>query len=294
MSMSNRYIARDLPIWIRLILKRVSHADIDIADAKSVPDDVLDELFAIFATLYEGANREKFARDFREKTWAVILRDRRDGRLVGFSTFMDFIMPIEVDGQTQDVGIMYVGDVVKERAYWGERGLQIAMLFLGLEAGQKHAPRPFVWWYMTKGFRTFMNIAPSFRVTYPNPFAETPPFYQAILNAVGESRYPKSWNPKTGVVEMADYRVSPEIQEHPAHLAGNPWLEFYLARNPGHTVGHELAGVALVTPPEVIVAATRQMARQITSPLRKTRVGRMADRALTDALDKLRKYGARS
>jgi hypothetical protein len=88
--------------------------------------------------------------------------------------------------------------------------------------------------------------------------------------------------------------VATGIQEPPAHLKGNPWLEFYLERNPGHTVGHELAGVALMTPREIALTCARIVARQLALPLRKTRFGRIADRAVSDALDKLRKVGATS
>lgn len=290
--MNKRYTTKETPLWLRLLLQRVSRADVDIIDAKTISDEALDELFALFQTQYEGVHRDKFARDFREKSWASVLRDRRNGRLVGFCTFVDFTVSVNIDGQDQEVGVMFVGDTVKAREYWGERGIQLATMYLALEASIQSSPRPFVWWHLTKGFRSFLGVAPNLRVTYPNPFSATPPFYEAILNAVGERRYPEHWNAKTGVVEVSDYHVATQIQEPPAHLRGNPWLEFYLERNPGHTVGHELAGVALMTPREIAMTCTHLVARQLALPVRKTRLGRIADRALSEALGKLRKRGA--
>jgi hypothetical protein len=291
MTMNKRYIIRETPLWLRLLLKRVSRADVDIIDAKSISEEALDELFALFQTQYEGTSREKFAKDFREKSSVAVLRDRRDNRLVGFCTFVDFTVPIELDGKVQDVGVMFVGDTVKAREYWGERGIQLAIMYIALEASLRHSPRPFVWWHLTKGFRSFLGVAPNLGITYPNPFSATPPFYAAVLNAVGAHRYPEQWNAERGVVEVSDYHVAKSIQEPPPHLRGNPWLEFYLERNPGHTVGHELAGVALLTPREIALTSARLVARQLTLPLRKTSIGRAADRAVNHALDALRKRG---
>src|SRR5919109_132834 len=74
------------------------------------------EAFALFQHAYEGADRARFDRDLAEKQLVILLSDRESAELKGFST----VLHREVVTSRGPATLVFSGDTVIDRAYWGQ------------------------------------------------------------------------------------------------------------------------------------------------------------------------------
>jgi hypothetical protein len=220
---------------------------------RSLEARVVDEAFSLFQEAYDGADRARFERDLREKDQIILLHDRMTGALKGFSTVLVRRMP-----GARRATVVFSGDTVIHRDYWGQKQLQIAFVRILLLLKARAPFTPLYWFLISKGYRTYMLLANAFPRAVPRHDRAEDPALRAALDTLAEQRFGAAYDPARGIVRLAAHeRVRDGLAPiTPRHLA-NAHVRFFAARNPGHVLGDELACLALVRLVDLLAVATR-------------------------------------
>jgi hypothetical protein len=222
------------------------------------------EMYGVFARLYDRVDETTFRTDLAAKDWVLLLRGGADAAIRGFSTIL--LVEPEIQGETLDV--IFSGDTGIDPRYWGGQALVRAWAaFMGeLRASRPH--RRLYWFLISKGYRTYLYLPFFFHAYYPRPGVPTPPFERALVDTLGALKYPRDFNPATGVIEFAEShgQLTARLAEIPQHRRDDPYVRFFLERNPGYARGHELCCVAEVSP-ENMRGLPRQMLLEGARPL---------------------------
>lgn len=241
-------------------LRRLTAHTVPVA---SLSRDLVDDAFALFAQSYTGVDRQRFERDLREKQKVILLRDRETGALKGFSTVL--IQPLASPAAAT---VIFSGDTVIHRDYWGQKQLQTAFARILLGAKLRAPRRPLYWFLISKGYRTYMLLANAFPRAVPRHDRPDDAGLRATLNAMARSRFGDAYDPVTGIVHASGHE---QVRDGLApvtvrHLA-NPHVAFFVARNPGHQDGDELACLAAVRLVDIARIALRLVAARFRMKL---------------------------
>ena len=204
----------------------------------------LDAAFTLFHAAYEGADRARFERDLFEKQHVILLYDHEMRCLRGFST----VLVRRIDGPSGPATVVFSGDTVIDRAYWGQKQLQLAFARL-LFALKLRAPTEKLYWFLvSKGYRTYVLLANAFPRAVPRVDREDDVELRRVLDALAVARFGADYDAGRGVVR---YAVPHEhVRDGVAPLTDaalrSPHVRFFAGRNPGHASGDELACLAEV------------------------------------------------
>ena len=194
-----------------------------------------DAMFALLALHFEGVARERFEADLAEKNWVLLIEDER--RLCGFSTLSFY----ETRYRGEAVAVVYSGDTIEERGAWGTPELPRSWI-AAVRSLQRQSPRvPIYWLLLTSGFRTYRFLPVFFREFFPRPEPPTPPDVPARLAFLAEERLGARYLKQRGIVRFAQpQRLRAELAEIPEGRRRDPYVAFFLERNPGWREGDEL------------------------------------------------------
>ena len=203
----------------------------------------IDAMFQIHARLYERVTVRAFRRDLDEKQWVLLLRDEEAVR--GFTTVL--LLDTEVHGES--LRVVFSGDTGIDPAFWGSQALVRAWAHLMGELLAKASGRRLYWFLISKGYRTYLYLPLFFHDFYPRVDVATPPFERDLIATLGAAKYPRDFNPRTGVVEFTESHghLRPRLADTPRHRREHPHVRFFLERNPGYADGHELVCVAEIS-----------------------------------------------
>ncbi len=194
-------------------------------------------MWALYASAYDGARPDAFARDLAEKHHVVVLKDV-DGRLQGFST----LLVLEARGAC----VVFSGDTIVAPGFWGQTALQRAFIWYLMAQRLKRPGVEVFWLLITKGYRTYLLLSRYFPNHFPRHDAETPPDVAALLDALCRARFGDAWRPDTGTLRVQGdaARLTAELADVPERLQRDPDVAFFLARNPRWAQGDELCCLA--------------------------------------------------
>jgi hypothetical protein len=231
-----------------------------IAQVSSLDAGLRSEAFALFAESYDGADRARFERDLAEKQRIILLHDRDSGALKGFSTVVTQPMPGSRAGT-----VIFSGDTVIQRDYWGQKQLQIAFVRILLSLKLRAPLQPLYWFLISKGYRTYMLLANAFPRAVPRHDRGDDRSLRAALDTLAEARFGSAYDQPSGVVRFAaDHeRVREGLAPITARHLANPHVCFFVARNPGHAAGDELACLAQVRLIDILRVAARLLANRL-------------------------------
>lgn len=203
-------------------------------------------MWQLMQQYYAAVTEQQFLADLARKSVVIVLRDRGDGRLRGFSTLVK--VHIRLDNQL--FWGIFSGDTVIEQAYWGQRVLGKAFLHYLLVEKLKHPWQPLYWLLISKGYKTYLLMANNFAEHYPRCERPTPPHIQRIMDAFYTALYPKHYDTGSGLISVPG--ESCRLQDGvagiaPALLQANPRAAFFQRRNPTWQQGSELACMARMT-----------------------------------------------
>jgi hypothetical protein len=200
-----------------------------------VGGELLDAMYALYATYYECCDPARFASDLAGKNYVILLED--EGALRGFSTAAHFDFP----ASGGPVKVLFSGDTIIHRSAWGEQALShsFARLAGALRAADPDAP--LYWLLISKGHRTYRYLGIFACEFHPHPRGADPRL-AGLAAEIASARFGEDFDADTGVVAFAESQgqLREEVADVPAHLASRPEIAFFLQRNPGYRQGHEL------------------------------------------------------
>jgi hypothetical protein len=216
--------------------------------------------FALFQRTYQGADRCRFEHDLGEKQLVILLRDRDTGELKGFSTVLLQSVRTSAGSST----VVFSGDTVIEREYWGQKQLQKQFAWLLFRLKLSRPRRPLYWFLISKGYRTYLLLANAFPRAVPRCDRADDPALRRVLDTLATERFGAQYEPRTGVIrfETPHEFVRDGVAPLDPRLLANSHVRFFLERNPGHAQGDELACLAEVRVADLMRAATRIAAKR--------------------------------
>lgn len=211
-----------------------------ITRVSSLDAALRDAAFELFSESYAGSNRERFELDLAEKQLVILLTDSATGALKGFSTVHVRVGP--------KATVVFSGDTVVDREYWGQKQLQTAFAKVLLTVKLRAPLRPLYWFLISKGWRTYLLLANGFARAVPRCDRPDDPILREALDALATDRFGAQYDPATGIIryETEHERVREGLAPVPPALRQHPHVRFFLHRNPGHAQGDELACLAEV------------------------------------------------
>lgn len=199
---------------------------------------MLRTLYDLFERHYADVTFERFASDFGEKEYVILVRDG-GGELRGFSTVRTFVR--EVDGRS--VRLLFSGDTIVDPRFWGEQELGRTWSRLAGALSAERPDLPFYWLLLSKGYRTYLYLPLFFHEHYP---AREDEFARSVVHDFATQRYGRDFDPRRGVVSFATPhgRLREELGEIGEHRMRSEHVRFFVERNPGFREGDELVCLA--------------------------------------------------
>ncbi len=199
-------------------------------------------MFELYESYYEQISLKVFADDLSAKTEVILLFDREERKLQGFSTLMTFHL---MQGNKK-VPCVFSGDTIIHQKFWGQRSLGIAFL---IYLFKKKLARPWVplyWFLISKGYKTYLLMANNFKNHYPRFETTTPLPMAALIAQASEHLFPGCHRPDGILVfpEEKAARLKIGIADIDDRLLNHPRIKFFNEKNPGWREGEELACIA--------------------------------------------------
>ncbi len=213
-----------------------------------------DEMFALLSRHFEGVTREQFERDLAEKNWVVEVR--RDTRLLGFSTLL--VCATKFDGRA--LTAIYSGDTIVAPEAWGSPALARTWIASVNYLCAAAPSRTCYWLLLTSGFRTYRFLPVFWREFFPRH--DAPSGSHRLLDHLARARYGERYDAAAGIVRFPKpQRLRGQLREVPEGRTADADIAFFLARNPGHADGDELACLTEISEANLTPAGRRMIAR---------------------------------
>lgn len=225
-----------------------------------IPREALDEarcgeMFALLSRHFEGVTQTQFQRDLTEKNWVIEVR--RDGQLVGFSTLL--VAGAEFEGAA--LTAIYSGDTIVAPEAWNSPVLARTWIAAVNHLRATFPERRCFWLLLTSGFRTYRFLPVFWRTFFPRRDGAAP-HLQRLRDHLAAVQYGPSFDPAAGIVRFAKpQRLRGKLSATPAGRAADADVAFFLARNPRHAEGDELACLTEIDEANLTAAGRRMLAR---------------------------------
>jgi hypothetical protein len=217
----------------------------------------IESLFRVFSENFNGATLEIFERDLSNKNWVILLRDAQTNEIEGFSTLALY----ETTFNHQPLSVVYSGDTIIRRDYWGTPQLPSTWIKTVLEKSA-HLVQPLYWLLISSGYKTYRFLTVFYKEFYPRYDLSTPSDIQFLMEHLARQRFGADYHCDEGVVRF--HNGATPLREGIADVSGerllDPHVAFYISRNPGYVNGDELVCITRVHP-DNFTPAGRRMAR---------------------------------
>jgi hypothetical protein len=215
-----------------------------------------DSMFVLLHSHFMGVTRETFEADLLEKNWVILLEDE-DGALRGFSTLLVY----EDRSLGRPVTIVYSGDTIVSRDWWGSSALPLTWLRAVREIVPLYSHEEAYWLLITSGFRTYRFLPVFFREFYPSVHGGAQA--RTIVDRIARARFGPRYDEATGIVTLQYPQVLvPELVDVPENRAADPHIANFVRLNPGFARGDELVCIARISD-DNLTPAGRRMARSL-------------------------------
>lgn len=214
-------------------------------------------MFRVFSENFNGATMEIFERDLSNKNWVILLSDAETKELEGFSTLALY----ETEFNNKPISVVYSGDTIIRREYWGTPELPKSWIHTVLEKSANMV-QPLYWLLISSGYKTYRFLTVFYKEFYPRHDKQTPLEMQAIMEHLATQRFGAEYHCEDGVVRFRDGAtpLRDGIAEVTEERLQDPHVAFYIAKNPGHVNGDELVCITQIHP-DNFTPAGRRMAR---------------------------------
>jgi hypothetical protein len=193
---------------------------------------------SLYLTSYDGSSEALFLQDLSRKDEVLLLCAGPE--LVGFTTLRVF----DREWGGRPIRVVYSGDTVVERSHWGQRALAFAWIARMGALKRTKNDWPLYWLLLVKGHRTFRFLPVFGKSFYPHWSVDRSDL-KALADELARDMFGDDYNPMTGVVEFAQSRghLKPTLAQLSREEVNREGVRFFLERNPGFRLGHELVCV---------------------------------------------------
>lgn len=216
----------------------------------AVPDllpETRQAMWRLFSQYYVEVSRDAFLKDLEAKHHVILIRERTGRMLQGFSTLQTYKR--EVMGRR--FGVIFSGDTVVAREYWGQSRLQRAFLRYIVNYKLQNPFIPVYWFLISKGYKTYMLMSRNYPEYWPRHEKPTPPWEAAVIDQLATEKFGEAWKPERGVLEFERCPCRLKIGVAPINeelRERYPEVRFFEQKNPGHAKGDELCCIGLINP----------------------------------------------
>lgn len=215
-----------------------------IVDTTLLSVEQINSMWAIFKKYYDSVSESAFKKDLSEKNYAILLVDKDDNSIKGFSTVQVLFHTLG----TKKAQIIYSGDTILEKEYWGSKVLHNTFLKLILKLKLQRPFMPLYWFLISKGYKTFLLLAKNVKDYWPNMEGETPAFEKSLLQELCQKKFGDSWKPELGVLKFENCpgKLKGEIAPINERDLREPLIRFFVSKNPEHANGDELCCIGKI------------------------------------------------
>ena len=223
----------------------------------ALTSDMIHEMFCVFSENFTQSSLDLFTRDLDNKNWVILIRDNEKNQVQGFSTLAMY----EMEFMGKPMSVVYSGDTIIRREYWGTPELPRSWIHTVLEKSANMA-QPLYWLLISSGYKTYRFLSVFYKEFYPRYDKPTPPQMQAMMDRLATHRFGSEYHCKEGVVRFRNGATPlregvAEVTDERLH---DPHVAFYISKNPGHMNGDELVCITQVHP-DNFTPAGKRMAR---------------------------------
>lgn len=210
-----------------------------VVPAREIDVELHDRLYELFCRYYLHVDRAAFDGDQAEKDWILLLTDAADD-VQGFTTMRQY--DVEIHGRP--VRAIFSGNTIIDRDHWGGQELVRTFGRFLANVKRRRLDVPLYWFLICSGYRTYLYLPLFYREFYPRFDRATPRFEQALIDALGELKFPGEF--RRGVVHVPAARecLRPDLAQPSPSKLHNPHVRFFVEQNPGYRRGDELVCVA--------------------------------------------------
>lgn len=228
---------------------------------------IVKQLWHIYFEHYTDTSEELFRHDLSRKSHVIVLWDRYDNSVQGFS-FHTYHTQLG----NRRIAVFFSGDTVVRKEYWGQTALQRAFIRNALLFLARNPVTPVYWFLLTKGYRTYLLLSRNFLDYYPRHDRETPPFEKTLIDHLAREKFGDAWKPKDGVLrfDKPAGRLRENVAPISVDLLQYPDICFFNRINPGHVRGEELCCIGKLE----LGSVFNYFARQGRKVLKRIRRGR--------------------
>ncbi len=219
--------------------------------------ETINEMFKVFNENFAQSSLELFERDLSNKNWVIIIRDNERNQVQGFSTLALY----ETGCQGKRISVVYSGDTIIRREYWGTPELPKRWIHTVLEKSADMA-QPVYWLLITSGYKTYRFLTVFYKEFYPCHNRPMPPDMQSLMDHLAKQRFGNDYRCDLGVVRFQNGAtpLRDGVAEVTDERLKDEHVSFYLEKNPHHDQGDELVCITRVHP-DNFTPAGRRMAR---------------------------------
>ena len=188
-------------------------------------------MFRVFSENFDGATPDIFERDLSNKNWVILLYDGETKELEGFSTLTLY----ETQFNDQPISVVYSGDTIIRREYWGTPELPRSWIHTVLEKSANMV-QPLYWLLISSGYKTYRFLTVFYKEFYPRYDKPTPPEMQAIMEQLALQRFGPEYHCEEGIVRFKDGAtpLRDGVAEVTDERLQDPHVAFYVSKNPGY------------------------------------------------------------
>ena len=214
-----------------------------ILPAGLLPGEAVERRYAIYAAHYDACDPARFRADLAGKDYVILLEDVAG--LHGFSTLAHY----RFAASGGPVAVLFSGDTVIDRRVWGQQALSRGFAQLAGALHAREPATPLYWLLISKGHRTYRYLKVFARRFFPHPDGEDRDL-AGLAREIAAARFGAAYDARAGVVAFAQSQghLKADLADVPARAGRREEVAYFLERNPGYRIGHELVCLTRLAP----------------------------------------------
>lgn len=205
----------------------------------------MERMFHLMQMYYENVSIEQFKNDLLEKDHVILLMDKKDKTIQGFST----LLTVTLTDHGREVLGVYSGDTVLNKSYWGTAALGITFLKYLWQLKVQNLNKSVYWFLISKGYKTYLLMANNFTTHYPRYEKETPVYFKQLMKSFYVKKFGESYLADRDLIHFN--KPSCHLRDNVAAIKEShlslPRVQFFQKKNPSWQNGDELTCVAEMT-----------------------------------------------